>query len=403
MHELWRTLWAALILALLLGGTSAWAQELNYRVSAPPGWKLSKNSDGYTLVPNDLPQGVFYTVSVGTDIDYSGPLDTLLEKTAQSYLSQYNIALRGSEPSQLRKRDPATEIGLKVVYGTLRETPITMVLVALRQKGRVVMPLLLSTDDQAVQTHLPQFTQLLSLVQFKDIVTPAKVGTPGAVILRGWYVHRRAGTVFPTVGGGLASECPGNMCWEFLFFSEGGQLTDKEPTQGLPADPCATPQQRSENGCLPYLIRGQQLLVGSRDPVGFSKNGQKITVDGTSYEPLPSFSGVKLEGTYRSDSFIAAMVGTGGVSETSILTFTSAGRFTFGESRAVGINTGAVSVTGGTSQPQQGGRYQLAGNTLTLLFEDGKVHKLFVATILNEQGKPHLGSLLIGGNFYLLK
>lgn len=220
--------------------------------------------------------------------------------------------------------------------------------------------------------------------------------------LSGTYVHARAGTLIPTINGGLMSECPGNMCWTVYTFQKNGYVYTDEPETDLNDADCSRTYPNGLPVCEVYRVKNGQITVGNQKPEPFKQTGNNIVLDGKTYYRLQPLDGLKLSGAYKSTNVMPALIGTGGSISTMYLKFSKQGQFMFDRDFSANFSGDYGGVAVSNTQASRGGTYDFKGNTLTLKYADGRVIKMF-ALALTENGKLDYEVIRLGGSTYTLQ
>ncbi|GHF40171.1 hypothetical protein HNQ07_001639 [Deinococcus metalli] len=210
----------------------------------------------------------------------------------------------------------------------------------------------------------------------------------------------------PLAAMGLGG-CSG-LCWDVYVFDKAGYVFTAEPDASLDEADCTRTHPNGLPVCEVYRAQGGQLVIGRDKPVPFAKAGAALKIDGRTYQLLQSLAGVKLSGTYTSDSFVGGGASTVSGAFRTTLTFLPQGKFTRERSGGVSATTtdtgtNAGTVTGGatvTSERRGGGTYRVTGFTVELTFGGGHVEKLFGYALPGKDGWPQLDLLRLGGSTY---
>ncbi|WP_161882854.1 hypothetical protein [Deinococcus alpinitundrae] len=208
------------------------------------------------------------------------------------------------------------------------------------------------------------------------------------------------------VGGGI------QMVRDFYMFSKNGYVFTGDPDTSLADADCTRIFPNGLPICEVYRLGSGQITIGSDKPVPFQQKGGVLRLDGEKLEPVRPLKDLKLAGDYKSTSVFSAPGGTGGGIFETVLKFGKDGRFRREASGGVSITTTTTGtslgdVTGGvssSSERQNGGKYTLSGNTLTLSYDDGRVEKKFaMLPQLTKSGQPDTEWLYLGDDDYFLQ
>lgn len=238
---------------------------------------------------------------------------------------------------------------------------------------------------------------------------PAPPGGSGG--LSGNWVHSRAGTLRNGLQMGpdftliptLDSECPGNMCWEFLFFNKNGYVYTLEPDESLSEADCSRTYANGLPVCEVYRVTGNKIQIGSDKAVPFKQQGKTFTLDGRDYDQLMPLDNLKLEGQFKSTVVSNAVVSLGGSISNSALYFNTKNQFAYDRSSSTNLAGSGYVMSSSNQAATRRGTYQFKGNTLELKYADGRLVRMFAVTTLDEKGKLDLTSLRLGGGTYILQ
>ncbi len=207
-------------------------------------------------------------------------------------------------------------------------------------------------------------------------------------------------------GGGI------QMVRDFYVFFKNGYVFTGDPDTSLADADCTRTFPNGLPICEVYKLSGGQITIGSDKPAAFQQKGSALSLDGDKLEPVRPIKDLKLAGDYKSTSVFSAPGGTGGGIFETVLKFGKDGRFRREASGGVSITTTTTGtssgdVTGGvssSSERQNGGKYTLSANTLTLSYDDGRVEKKFaMLPQLTKSGQPDTEWLYLGGDDYFLQ
>lgn len=199
---------------------------------------------------------------------------------------------------------------------------------------------------------------------------------------------------------------------DFYIFFKNGYVFTRDPETLLSDADCTRTWPNGLPACEVYSLGGGTITIGSDKPVLFQQKGGMLSLDGDKLEPVRPLGDLKLAGNYKSTSVFTAVGGTGGGIFETVLSFGKDGRFKREASGDVSITTtttgtSAGDVTGGVasrSERQNGGKYTLSGNTLTLSYDDGRVEKKFaMLPQVIKSGQPDTEWLYLGGDNYFLE
>lgn len=166
--------------------------------------------------------------------------------------------------------------------------------------------------------------------------------------------------------------------------------------------------QQDPDNCGQYALSGSQIQLirqGQEQSFNLQPTNSGFKLGNTSFYPVHSFDGLRLNGTYSFRSFTNLSGGAGGVvggvSGERAISFSSDGRFA--ANNFLGF-TGSGSVAGGVSSSSVSGQgtYQIQGNTL-ILNSNGRQQSFnfFVYPENEQEARP--GFIVIGGAGYLLR
>lgn len=192
-----------------------------------------------------------------------------------------------------------------------------------------------------------------------------------------------------------------------MLFDPSGLYSENLPHDGDLAASCREKPVR----CGTYRVKGDQIsLVQVVDGFGtlhdgskrFTRSADGIAIEGRDYRLIPPVPG-PVEGTWNASFAQTGSLATGSTSVYSSrsLTLTRDGRFTrtgsYGFSTSNSIGDSTTGVSGGGRRAAATGRYTIAGYTLTLTMDDGRIETLSLFA-------PDVGSdglLVINGGNYL--
>ncbi len=194
----------------------------------------------------------------------------------------------------------------------------------------------------------------------------------------------------------------------FYVFKKNGYVYTGDPDTSLADADCTRTLPSGLPLCEVYRLGNGAITIGTDKPVKWAKTAAGYVLDGSALSPLKPLGDLKLAGQYRSVTSFTAMVGTGGGLFEDLLTFRKDGTFSRQRSGGVSLTTtsdGSSSgdITGGvysSTDRRNAGSYSLSGNTLTLMYGDGRTERLFAFLPGNE---PALNWLYLGGGNYFLE
>ena len=237
----------------------------------------------------------------------------------------------------------------------------------------------------------------------------AKAPAPpkGSGGLSGNWIHSRAGNLIPGLQLGpdftstmvMNSECPGNICWSFVFFNKNGYVFTGEPDVSLDEVDCTLTHPNGLPRCEIYHVQGGKITIGNNEPETFKQSGDTLTIAGRDYDKLMPLTGLKLAGAYQSKIVTNAVVSLGGTISDASLLFNKQQQFAYDRSSSTNLAGSGYVLGASNTAATSGGTYQFEGNTLTLSYRDGHTVKLFAAAT-SENGKPSLTLMRLGGVSY---
>lgn len=232
-------------------------------------------------------------------------------------------------------------------------------------------------DGQAFAKFTPVLAAFAGSLRFTKgggSAKPDVVAGPTGGGLSGWYVGSENSTSFNPNSGYWSSGSSFNY---YRFFPDGRVFWGWTLPQGETMDAfdrAPDPSKVGNNG--KYTISGGRIrLVWAktvRRPENwlFSRDGDSITMAGTTYYRIAACDGVRLTGTWQTSSFAATGRGNG-VSGSRSITFTADGQFR-SQAFTGSVNAGSAAA-GTTSRSSSGsGSYRVTGNTLELTYANGR-------------------------------
>jgi len=194
---------------------------------------------------------------------------------------------------------------------------------------------------------------------------------------------------------------------DFYHFGPDGFV--KRDAPGVVGDDCTRTAPNGLNYCESYQVAGDQLII--RDSTGLaerertmslvrSANGQITAIDGVGAEPVVAVSPLVLDDVWSNNSYSSSGCFGGGFCSYSyterVLRFSATGRFIKQNSGQSGSDlTTALGSTSAfsTSSNDVTGSYTIAGNRLTLNYDNGNAESQFIF-------KTSGGSLVIDNLLY---
>lgn len=274
-----------------------------------------------------------------------------------------------------------------------------------------------SYEENEFGVHEVSFTRpsMTCKILVKPTPAPSRYGAnkapappKGSGGLSGNWVHSRAGNLVPGLQMGpdftssmvLNSECPGNTCWEFLFFNKSGYVFTGEPDESASETDCSRTHPNGLPICEVYRVTGGKIQIGDDKAVPFKQQGKTFTLDKQEYDQLTPLDHLKLDGQFKSTIVTNAVLAVGGTISNASLYFDPKNRFAYDRSSSTNLSGTGYFASVSNQAATSSGTYQFKGNTLELKYRDGRVVRLFAVTALDGKGKLALNTLRLGGVTY---
>jgi hypothetical protein len=207
---------------------------------------------------------------------------------------------------------------------------------------------------------------------------------PGRTRLDGLYATREtSGHIGP---GGVFFP---DFNFRFYYFLPTGYVYLGAKNSTLEEVRCtqATVDKYGEPQCTTYSADGDQIRIGTRNPVRFRRQGDELVIGDYTFSAIPKANNLRLSGSYEYYSAGVAAATSSGIA------FTPDGRFKSSSFVGVAVDTGGM--PGGAQQPNRttvsGGKgsaaegtYRINGYALEMNYSDGRSTRAFFAQVAGQ-------------------
>ncbi len=382
---------------------------------APKNWQKTEINGKLLFIAPDGNQNTVIAILPGED--FSGDLQSYFKQFLDNNQSNATVIAGG----QINKG--TSDEGYEVYYSQLvlkeGDGGVSYRLyVATHPGDRAEVAALISTDQNSFQQYKSVFEKFIESLDFANLknsnsnsksdnnnVSPStkSSGSSNGNGFNGLFV----GTISRQQFNPNTHLYDYIVRQQYYLFGSDGRVYFGLPKGGDIRDVDSACQQDPSN-CGQYALSGNQLQLnrqGQQQSFTIEPKSNGFKLGNTSFYPVHSFDGLRLNGTYSFRSFANLSGGSGaisgGVSGERTISFTSDDRFL--ANNFLGF-TGSGSVAGGTSSSSISGQgtYQIQGNTL-ILNSNGRQQSFnfFVYPENEQEARP--GFIVIGGAGYLLR
>ena len=101
---------------------------------------------------------------------------------------------------------------------------------------------------------------------------------------------------------------------DFYVFFKNGYVFTGDPDTSLADADCTRTFPNGLPICQVYRVQGNSLVIGADKPLPFRKQGDGLTLDGHTLDPVRPLADLKLAGAYKTTSVFTAIGGTAAAS-----------------------------------------------------------------------------------------
>ncbi len=395
-----------------LNGKSNKEQVGNVLFVAPSNWKRAETNGKVIFVAPNSNQNTVIAIAPGEEIDGS------LETWFTSFLAnnQSNATLLSGGQINKGTSDEGYEVYFCQLVLKEADGSVSYRLYVAAHPGNMAeVAALISTDQNSFQQYKSVFEKFIENLDFTNL----KNSNPKSDNRNVSHSNNSSGNNGNGFNGlfvGTISRQQFNpnsgsydysVRQQYYLFGSDGRVYFGLPKGGDIRDLNSACQQDPSN-CGQYTLSGSQLQLnrqGQQQSFSLQPTNNGFKLGNTTFYPVHSFDGLRLNGTYSFRSFTNLSGGAGGVvggvSGEKTISFTSDGRFL--ANNFVGFSGSGASVGAASSSSISGqGTYQIQGNSL-VLYSNGRQQSFnfFVYPENEQEARP--GFIVIGGAGYLLR
>lgn len=188
-------------------------------------------------------------------------------------------------------------------------------------------------------------------------------------------------------------EC-GGMCWDIYTFLPGGKVVIGTPNNGGPETiDCA------KDECHSYTIKNGEMKLGNGEVYAIKVEDGQLVINDVPLSPVkPATDGMKLNQEYIYRGYWGLIgISSGSTSWSEVITFYDNGTFRSSKLMLGSVQGGAP--TDGATGSDLAGSYRITGNTLVLVYSNGKVGNYLF--FIHDSSQPgQMDEIQIGEDYF---